>query len=29
MTETLAHRSKLLLAWRRLHDSGTDEPEEG
>lgn len=29
MTETLAHRSKLLLAWRRLHEAGSDGPEEG
>ena len=29
MTETLADRSKLLLAWHRLHDSGSGEPEEG
>ena len=29
MTETLARRGKLLLAWRRLHESGGDEPEEG
>ena len=28
MTETLAHRGKLLLAWHRLHGSGNDEPEE-
>jgi hypothetical protein len=29
MTETLAHRGKLLFAWRRLHESGRDESEEG
>ena len=28
MTETLAQRGKLLLAWHRLHGSGNDEPEE-
>lgn len=29
MTETLAHRGKLHLAWRRLHEAGSDEPEKG
>jgi hypothetical protein len=29
MTETLTHRNKLLLAWRRVHGSGSDESEEG
>lgn len=29
MTGTLAHRGKLLLAWRRLHEPGSVEREEG
>lgn len=28
-TATEPYRSKLLLAWHRLHDSGSGEPEEG
>lgn len=29
MTETLAHRGKLLRAWRRLHEAGGNEPGGG
>jgi len=27
MTETLAHRGKLLLAWRRVHGANSEEEE--
>lgn len=29
MTETLAQRGKLLVAWRHVHGVGGEEPEEG
>jgi hypothetical protein len=29
MTETVAQRSEMLVAWHPLHGSGSDEPEEG